>query len=125
LLDAGEHPNRYNLEGNHPHSTPLHQAVLTGVEAVVRPPGRTRRTAGSPRHRLAGLTARLGALGRWEGAGGDGPMSAIARRSGVAGVGRMQSASFVYAAVRLMATASNRARAADKTVKRRQSQGGE
>ena len=36
LLDAGEDPNRYNLEGNHAHSTPLHQAVLTGNEAVVR-----------------------------------------------------------------------------------------
>ena len=36
LLDAGEDPNRYNLEGNHAHSTPLHQAVLTGSEAVVR-----------------------------------------------------------------------------------------
>ena len=36
LLDAGEDPNRYNPEGNHPHSTPLHQAVLGGHEAVVR-----------------------------------------------------------------------------------------
>jgi ankyrin repeat protein len=36
LLDAGEDPNRYNLEGNHAHSTPLHQAVLGGHEAVVR-----------------------------------------------------------------------------------------
>jgi hypothetical protein len=36
LLDAGEDPNRYNLEGNHAHSTPLHQAVLGGYEAVVR-----------------------------------------------------------------------------------------
>jgi ankyrin repeat protein len=36
LLDAGEDPNRYNLEGNHSHSTPLHQAVLGGNEAVVR-----------------------------------------------------------------------------------------
>lgn len=36
LLDAGEDPNRYNPEGNHSHSTPLHQAVLTGDEAVVR-----------------------------------------------------------------------------------------
>ena len=36
LLDAGEDPNRYNLEGNHAHSTPLHQAVLTGHEPVVR-----------------------------------------------------------------------------------------
>ncbi|HEV3331151.1 MAG TPA: ankyrin repeat domain-containing protein [Bryobacteraceae bacterium] len=36
LLDAGEDPNRYNLEGNHAHSTPLHQAVLTGNETVVR-----------------------------------------------------------------------------------------
>ena len=36
LLDAGEDPNRYNLEGNHSHSTQLHQAVLRGHEAVVR-----------------------------------------------------------------------------------------
>ena len=36
LLDAGEDPNRYNLEGNHSHSTPLHQAVLGGHEPVVR-----------------------------------------------------------------------------------------
>src|SRR5262249_48781372 len=36
LLDAGEDPNRYNLEGNHAHSTPLHQAALAGHEAVVR-----------------------------------------------------------------------------------------
>jgi len=36
LLDAGEDPDRYNLEGNHAHTTPLHQAVLGGHEAVVR-----------------------------------------------------------------------------------------
>jgi len=36
LLDAGEDPSRYNPEGNHSHSTPLHQAVLAGHEAVVR-----------------------------------------------------------------------------------------
>jgi ankyrin repeat protein len=36
LLDAGEDPNRYNLEGNHAHTTPLHQAVLGGHEAVAR-----------------------------------------------------------------------------------------
>jgi ankyrin repeat protein len=36
LLDAGEDPNRYNPAGNHAHSTPLHQAVLAGHEAVVR-----------------------------------------------------------------------------------------
>jgi ankyrin repeat protein len=36
LLDAGEDPNRYNLKGNHAHSTPLHQAVIGGHEAVVR-----------------------------------------------------------------------------------------
>jgi hypothetical protein len=36
LLDAGEDPNRYNPEGNHPHCTPLHQAVLGGHEAMVR-----------------------------------------------------------------------------------------
>lgn len=36
LLDAGEDPNRYNPEGNHAHSTPLHQAALAGHDAVVR-----------------------------------------------------------------------------------------
>ena len=36
LLDSGEDPNRFNLEGNHAHSTPLHQAVIGGHEAVVR-----------------------------------------------------------------------------------------
>ena len=36
LLDAGEDPNRFNPEGQHSHSTPLHQAVLTGNEALVR-----------------------------------------------------------------------------------------
>lgn len=36
LLDAGEDPNRYNPKGNHSHSTPLHQAVLSGHDAVVR-----------------------------------------------------------------------------------------
>jgi ankyrin repeat protein len=36
LLDAGEDPNRYNPESNHPHCTPLHQAVLGGHETVVR-----------------------------------------------------------------------------------------
>jgi len=36
LLDAGEDPNRYNPESNHPHTTPLHQAVLGGHETVVR-----------------------------------------------------------------------------------------
>lgn len=36
LLDAGEDPNRYNLNGNHGHTTPLHQAALGGHEAVVR-----------------------------------------------------------------------------------------
>jgi ankyrin repeat protein len=36
LLDAGEDPSRYNPEGNHSHSTPLHQAVWAGHEAVVR-----------------------------------------------------------------------------------------
>jgi ankyrin repeat protein len=30
LLDAGEDPNRFNPEGNHAHSTPLHQAVWSG-----------------------------------------------------------------------------------------------
>ena len=36
LLDAGEDPNRFNPVGNHPHSTPLHQAVAAGHPAVVR-----------------------------------------------------------------------------------------
>ena len=36
MLDAGEDPNRYNLEGNHAHTTPLHQAVLAGDAALVR-----------------------------------------------------------------------------------------
>ena len=36
LLDAGEDPNRYNPEGNHSHSTPLHQAALAGHAEVVR-----------------------------------------------------------------------------------------
>ena len=36
LLDAGEDPNRYNPDGNHSHSTPLHQAALAGHDAVVR-----------------------------------------------------------------------------------------
>ncbi len=36
LLDAGEDPNRYNPEGNHAHSTPLHQADLGGHVTVVR-----------------------------------------------------------------------------------------
>jgi len=36
LLDAGEDPDRYNPKGNHSHSTPLHQAVWSGRDAVVR-----------------------------------------------------------------------------------------
>jgi ankyrin repeat protein len=36
LLGAGEDPNRYNPDGLHSHSTPLHQAILPGHEAVVR-----------------------------------------------------------------------------------------
>jgi hypothetical protein len=36
LLDAGERPDRYNPERNHPHCTPVHQAVLGGHEQVVR-----------------------------------------------------------------------------------------
>jgi ankyrin repeat protein len=36
LLDAGENPDRHNPEGNHAHSTPLHQAVWAGHEPVVR-----------------------------------------------------------------------------------------
>ena len=36
LLETGEDPNRYNPEGNHGHSTPLHQAALAGHLNVVR-----------------------------------------------------------------------------------------
>ncbi|HEX5183888.1 MAG TPA: ankyrin repeat domain-containing protein [Allosphingosinicella sp.] len=36
LLDAGEDPSRYNPEGLHSHSTPLHQAVWYGHEDVAR-----------------------------------------------------------------------------------------
>ncbi len=36
LLDTGLDPSRFNPETNHPHTTPLHQAVLGGHEAVVR-----------------------------------------------------------------------------------------
>ena len=36
LLDAGEDPNRFNPEGNHAHSMPIHQAVWAGHDAVVR-----------------------------------------------------------------------------------------
>jgi ankyrin repeat protein len=36
LLDAGEDPSRYNPEGNHGHSTPLHQAVWSDHLDTVR-----------------------------------------------------------------------------------------
>jgi hypothetical protein len=36
LLDAGEDPSRYNPPTNHSHSTPLHQAVISGRDAIVR-----------------------------------------------------------------------------------------
>jgi len=36
MLDAGEDPDRYNPVGFHSHSTPLHQAALSGHEEVVR-----------------------------------------------------------------------------------------
>jgi len=36
LLDAGEDPNRYNPDGYHSHSTPLHQAVCAGHAEVVK-----------------------------------------------------------------------------------------
>jgi hypothetical protein len=36
LLEAGEDPNRHNPDGMHSHSTPLHQAVAAGHDAVVR-----------------------------------------------------------------------------------------
>lgn len=35
LLDAGEDPNRYNPDGFHAHSTPLHQAVWSNHAGVV------------------------------------------------------------------------------------------
>lgn len=35
LLVAGEPPDRFNPDGAHAHSTPLHQAALAGHEAVV------------------------------------------------------------------------------------------
>jgi ankyrin repeat protein len=66
LLDAGEDPNRYNPEGTHGHSTPLHQAVLAGDGTA---PGRTRRAARYPGYRLAGHPSRLGPLWWWKGAG--------------------------------------------------------
>jgi ankyrin repeat protein len=36
LLDACEDPNRYNPAGGHAHTTPLHQAVWSNHDAVVR-----------------------------------------------------------------------------------------
>ena len=36
LVEAGEDPDRYNPEGTHAHSTPLHQAVIAGRGEVVR-----------------------------------------------------------------------------------------
>jgi ankyrin repeat protein len=36
LLEAGEDPDRYNPKAVHGHSTPLHQAVAAGKDAVVR-----------------------------------------------------------------------------------------
>src|SRR5260221_2987981 len=36
LIDAGEDPNRYNPDGFHSHSTPLHQAVCAGHGEVVK-----------------------------------------------------------------------------------------
>jgi ankyrin repeat protein len=36
LLDAGEDPDRYNPKSNHGHTTPLHQAVWSGHDSVVR-----------------------------------------------------------------------------------------
>ena len=36
LLDAGEDPNRYNPDGFHSHSTPLHQAIWSNHMGVVR-----------------------------------------------------------------------------------------
>jgi ankyrin repeat protein len=80
LLDAGEDPNRYNPDSNHPHATPLHQAVLGSHEAVVRllvergarldirdtiwrgtPLGWAVHGGGNARDRMAGLLRSLGA----------------------------------------------------------------
>ena len=36
LLEAGEDPNRYNPDGFHAHSTPLHQAIAADKPAVVK-----------------------------------------------------------------------------------------
>jgi len=36
FLDAGEDPNRYNPDGYHSHSTPLHQAVCASQIDVVK-----------------------------------------------------------------------------------------
>jgi ankyrin repeat protein len=36
LLDAGEDPNRYNPQGHHAHSTPMHQAAVAGRLETVR-----------------------------------------------------------------------------------------
>jgi len=36
LLQAGEDPNRFNPQGMHAHSTPLHQAAWSGDVATVR-----------------------------------------------------------------------------------------
>ena len=36
LLNAGEDPNRYNPDGFHSHSTPLHQAICSGHAEVVK-----------------------------------------------------------------------------------------
>ena len=36
LLDAGEDPSRYNPPAHHSHSTPLHQAVISGRDVMVR-----------------------------------------------------------------------------------------
>ena len=36
LLDLGEEPNRFNPQGAHSHSTPLHQAALAGHGDTVR-----------------------------------------------------------------------------------------
>jgi len=36
LLDLGENPNRFNPQGAHSHSTPLHQAAFAGHDDTVR-----------------------------------------------------------------------------------------
>ena len=68
LLDAGEDPNRYNPKGNHGHSTPLHQAVWSGHDAVVRLLVERGARLDNQGHYLPGHAARLGRIRRAPGA---------------------------------------------------------